>query len=104
MNKIKRGPAPAAGNVRRHPPGARFQSILDAMKIATGKVLGGKVVLDGATFEEGSSVTVLARDEEEGVNLTPEEEAELLLAIAEADRGETVSAEEVLAKLARRHG
>ena len=69
------------------------------MKIAT-----GKVVLDGATFEEGSSVTVLARDEEEGVTLTPEEEAELLLAIAEADRGETVSAEEVLAKLARRHG
>ena len=74
------------------------------MKIATGKVVGGKVVLDDATFEEGSSVTVLARDEAEGVTLTPEEEAELLLAIAEADHGETVSAEEVLAKLARRHG
>ena len=74
------------------------------MKVATGKVLGGKVMLDGATFEEGTSVTVLARDEEEGVTLTPEQEAELLLAIAEADRGETVSAEEVLAKLARRHG
>ena len=67
-------------------------------------MVGGKVVLDGATFEEGASVTVLARDEEDGVTLTPEEEAELLLAIAEADRGETVSAEEVLAKLARRHG
>ena len=74
------------------------------MKIATGKVVGGKVVLDGATFEEGASVTVLAREEEEGITLTLEEEAELLLAIAEADRGETVSAEEVLAKLARRHG
>ena len=36
--------------------------------------------------------------------LTPEEEAELLLSIAEADRGETIPAEEVLAKLARRHG
>ena len=74
------------------------------MKIATGKVVGGKVVLEGATFEEGSSVTVLARDEEGDIILTPEEEAELLLAIAEADRGEMVSTEEVLAKLVRRHG
>jgi len=73
------------------------------MKIATGKVIDGKVVLEGATFAEGASVTVLARDEEEGVTLTPEE-AELLLSLAEADRGEMVSAEEVLAKLARRHG
>ena len=66
--------------------------------------MGGKVVLDGPTFEEGSSVTVLARDEEEGVPLTPEDAAERLLPIAEAHRGETVSAEEVLIKLARRHG
>ncbi len=74
------------------------------MKIATGKVVDGKVVLEGVSLEEGSSVTVLARDEEGAITLTPEEEAEILLAIAEADRGETVSAEEVLAKLARRHG
>ncbi len=74
------------------------------MKIATGKVVGGKVVLEGANFEEGESVTVIARDEGGGVTLTSEEEAELLLALAEADRGEMVSAEEVLAKLARRHG
>jgi len=74
------------------------------MKIATGKVVGGKVVLEGTAFEEGTSVTVLARNEEGGVALTSEEEAELLLAITEADRGEMVSAEDVLAKLARRHG
>ena len=74
------------------------------MKIATGKVVEGKVVLEGVALEEGSSVTVLAREDESGITLTPEEEAELLLAIAEADRGETVSAEEVLAKLARRRG
>ncbi len=78
--------------------------MLIAMKIATGKVIGGKVVLDGAAFEEGSSVTVLAKDEAGAVTLTPEEEAEILLAIAEADRGGTVSAAEVLAKLARRRG
>jgi len=74
------------------------------MRIATGKVVGGKVELDGGTFEEGSSVTVLAREEPGGVALGSEEESELLLAITEADRGEMVSAEEVLAKLARRHG
>lgn len=73
------------------------------MKIATGRVVGGTVVIEGAAFEEGSSVTVLARDEGADVALTPAEEAELLLAIAEADREEMVSAEEVLARLARRH-
>jgi hypothetical protein len=74
------------------------------MKIATGKVIDGKVVVEGVTLEEGSSVTVLAGDDEAGVTLSPEEEAEVLLAIAEADRGETVSAEGVLKRLARRHG
>ncbi len=74
------------------------------MKIATGKVVGGKVVVEGVKLQEGTSVTVLARDDEGGFDLTREEEAELLLSIAEADRGETVSAEEVLAKLARRRG
>ena len=34
------------------------------MKITTGKVVGGKVALEGTAFEEGTSVTVLARDEE----------------------------------------
>ena len=74
------------------------------MKIATGKVVGGMVVVDGASLEEGASVTVLARDDENGFTLSSDEEAELLLSIAEADRGETVSAEELLAKLARRRG
>ena len=73
-----------------------------SMRIATGKVVGGKVVVDGAPLEEGASVTVLARDDERGFTLSPEEEAELLLSIAEADRGEMVSAEEVLERLHRR--
>ena len=78
--------------------------MLSLMKIATGKVVGGKVVIDGAPLEEGMSVTVLARDDENGFTLSPEEEAELLLSIAEADRGDSISAEEVLQRLARRHG
>jgi hypothetical protein len=74
------------------------------MKIATGKVVGGKVIVEGAPLEEGASVTVLARDDEGGITLSPEEEAELLLSIAEADRGETIPAEELLERLARRRG
>lgn len=74
------------------------------MKIATGKVVGGKIVIDGAPLEEGASVTVLSRDDEGGFTLSPEDEAEILLSIAEADRGETISSEELLAKLARRRG
>jgi len=45
-----------------------------------------------------------AGDGERGFTLSPEEQAELLLCIAQADRGETIPAEEVLEKLARRHG
>lgn len=74
------------------------------MKIATDKVIGGRIVMDGLTLNEGEEVTELARETEEAVMLTPEEEAELLESMAEADRGETISAEELLAKLARRRG
>jgi len=74
------------------------------MKMATGKVVGGMVVVEGAPLEEGASVTVLARSDDKGFTLSSDEEAEILLSIAEADRGETISAEELLAKLARRRG
>ena len=45
---------------------------------------------------------MLAKKDAYGFTLSPEEEAEILLSIAEADRGETISAEELLTKLARR--
>jgi hypothetical protein len=76
--------------------------MISSMKVATGKVVEGKVVVEGVTLEEGSVVTVLAREAEGTFELTPEEEAELLLSIAEADRGETISGEEVLDSLPRR--
>ena len=72
------------------------------MKLATGVVVGGKVVVEGPPLEEGTRVTVLAREPEESFDLTPGEETELLLSIGEADRGETLSAEEVLEGLRRR--
>ncbi len=74
------------------------------MKIATGKVVGGKVVVEGTRLEEGASVTVIAKDDEQGFTLTSEQEAELLKCIAEADRGDLISAEEVLERLSKRKG
>jgi len=66
------------------------------MRVTTGKVIEGKVVVEGLALEEGAVVTVLARESEETFRLSPEDEAELLLSMEEADRGETVSLEEVL--------
>ena len=71
------------------------------MGIATGTVVAGKVVVEGMELPEGSTVTVVTPEPEAEVHLTAEEEAELLEAIAEADRGETISAEELFARLDR---
>jgi PHD/YefM family antitoxin component YafN of YafNO toxin-antitoxin module len=71
------------------------------MQVATGKVVAGKVVVEGLTLAEGETVTVLTQEAEEAVLLSAEQEAELLEAIAEAERGETISAEELFARLNR---
>jgi hypothetical protein len=72
------------------------------MRVATGKVVAGKVVLEGEPFEDGITVAVIATDDSEAFELTPEQEAELLEAIAEAERGELVDAAVVLRNLQRR--
>jgi len=46
-------------------------------------------------------MTVLARGDEAAVRLPPEQEAELLDALDEADREDGISAEELLARLRR---
>jgi hypothetical protein len=71
------------------------------MKVATGKVVEGKVVLEGEPLAEGSVVTVVARDGEETFDVSPEEERALLEAIAQADRGQVVSWEELREQLRR---
>ena len=71
------------------------------MGIATGKVVAGKVIVEGVELPEGSAVTVVTPEPHDEVRVTADEEAELLEAIAEADRGETISAEELFARLDR---
>ncbi len=69
------------------------------MGIATGTVVAGKVVVDGLDLPEGSTVTVLTPESDQEVRLSAEEEADLLEAIAEVERGETISAEELFRRL-----
>jgi hypothetical protein len=69
------------------------------MLITTGKVRDGKVHVDTENLPEGAKVTVLAREGDETFELGPEDEARLLAAIHEAERGETVSASQILQKI-----
>jgi hypothetical protein len=69
------------------------------MRIASGRVVSGHVEIEGEPLPEGMVVTLLAREVDETFELSSELEAELFESLAEADRGELVSAEEVLRKL-----
>jgi hypothetical protein len=71
------------------------------MKVATGRIVGGKVVLEGEPLAEGSVVTVVAREDSETFEVSPEEERALLEAIAQADRGQVVSWEALREQLRR---
>jgi len=61
------------------------------MRVATGRIVEGKVVVEGEPWAEGSVVTVMARDDEQTFEVSADEERALLEAIAQADRGQVVS-------------
>jgi hypothetical protein len=71
------------------------------MLITTGKVQGGTIKVDVKSLPEGATVTVLALEGDGTFELAPADEAKLLAAIAEADRGETTSAAQVLQQIRR---
>jgi hypothetical protein len=73
------------------------------MQIVTGTVVGGKVVLEGASLPEGTVVTVFAKESEATVRLPPALRAELEEALEEADREEGIPGDELLEKL-RKYG
>lgn len=71
------------------------------MLITTGKVKNGTIKLDEPGLPEGAVVTVLAPDGDETFELAPAEEAKLLAAIGEAERGEMTSGTDLLKQLRR---
>ena len=72
---------------------------LFGMRIATGKVVQGKLELDGDSLEEGATVTVLVPEPDESFELTPDEEAALEESLKEAAQGQFVDAKALLREL-----
>jgi hypothetical protein len=73
------------------------------MRVATGTVISGKVVLDGPVIADGTDVYVLTRGASDAAVLSDEELAELEAGLAEADQGDVIAGDAFLAQL-RRHG
>jgi hypothetical protein len=72
------------------------------MQVFTARVRDGAIVLeDGVSLPEGTTVTVIADHDDEALEATPDEERQLLEAIAEAERGETIRAADLLERLRR---
>ena len=70
------------------------------MKLLVGKVVGGRIDLQGGdALEEGATVTVLAHEAEGTFTLDRDAELRLVQAIEEADRGDLIDAEELLRAL-----
>jgi hypothetical protein len=71
------------------------------MVIASGKVVDGRVELDGE-LPEGASVTVIAREGDETFEADPETERMLLDSIAQCERGDTLPLTQLLGELRSR--
>jgi hypothetical protein len=72
-----------------------------SMLITTGKVNNGMIQIDSKDLPDGTTVTLLAHEGDETFELEAAQEAELLAAIAEAERGELVGVSEVLQQIRR---
>ena len=69
------------------------------MKVATGMVVGGKVLVPEDFLTEGSKVVVMAEDGETPVRLSADQERELTEAMDEIRRGDFVDGQALLAEL-----
>lgn len=72
------------------------------MRMTTGKIVSGHIVLEGEPLPDGADVTVLVQEADEPFEITPELRAALLESIAQCDRGETISADELLREMRSR--
>ncbi len=69
------------------------------MKVVTGKVVAARIEIEGEPLEEGRTVMMLAPESDETFILDAASEEALLAAMGEADRGETITGEELMNKL-----
>lgn len=73
------------------------------MQVVKGIVIEGKIVLNQGSLPEGAEVGVFVARQEGTVRLSPVLQKELEEALAEADREDGISAEELFAEL-RKYG
>ena len=71
------------------------------MRIATGKIVKGRVEIEGEPPEEGTTVTILVPEVGDGFELAPEELVELETALGEIARGESVDGASLIRELRR---
>ena len=72
------------------------------MKVFSAKVRGGAIIAEGdVDLPEGSTVTVVVDADERNFALSPEDQAELSKRADEVDRGDVVTAAELLRRLAQ---
>jgi hypothetical protein len=69
------------------------------MRIMSGTVHDGRIVVEGEQLREGERVTVLSREGTETFRVSADQKRELLESIAQAKRGEFVEADELLREL-----
>jgi hypothetical protein len=72
---------------------------MPAMLITTGQIQNGAIEIDDQILPEGAKVTILVHEDDETFEVSAADEARLLEAIAEAERGDDFSASEVLREL-----
>ena len=73
------------------------------MQVATGKVVQGKIILDGVSLPEGISVSIFAREAETIARLPSALQVELEEAIDDADQHDGISATQMFDRL-RKYG
>jgi len=69
------------------------------VKVVTGTVIGGKIIVEGEPLTDGSKVTVIAQEGEEAFELAPEQEAAILEAISEIEQGKGIDGGRFLEEL-----
>lgn len=72
------------------------------MRVASGRIIEGRVELTDTDFPEGAAVTVLLPEGNETFEADEETERMLLESIAQCERGETIPFRTVLEELRRR--
>ena len=71
------------------------------MRIAIGKVVGGRVEIDGEPPEVGTTVTILVPEGSEAFELAAEEIRSLEAALEEIARGESIDGASLIRELRR---